>query len=264
MRNIGKILGFLVGGLMLGPFGSVAGLLVGHFLDLGRGQDQIKKQVNQLRGARKIFFQTTFSVMGYLAKVDGRVSEKEIQVAREIMSQLGLNHTQKLRAMHFFNYGKSSDFGFNQQIDEFYEHCGAQPYLVELFMEIQLKSILADNHQNQYKQYALKQICQRLNFSNRAIESLLYQYQSEQAYQQRKTTTRSAQDELSAAYIRLGVSMDTDNKDVKKAYKKLVSQNHPDKLVAKGLPEEMVKMATEKMQKIQNSYDLICKAHGIK
>lgn len=248
---------------MLGPFGSVAGLLIGHFLDLGRGQEQIKQQANQLRGARKVFFQTTFSVMGYLAKVDGRVSEKEIQVAREIMSQLGLNQAQKLRAMHFFNYGKSTEFNFNQQIDEFYQNCGAQPYLVELFMEVQLKSILADNHQNQYKQYALKQICQRLNFSNSAIESLLYQYQSEQAYQKRNTT-RSTGDELSAAYIRLGVTRDTDDKAIKKAYKKLVSQNHPDKLVAKGLPEEMVKMATEKMQKIQSSYDLICKTRGIR
>ncbi len=264
MRNIGKILGFLVGGLMLGPFGAVSGLLMGHFLDLGRGQEQVKKQVHQLRTSRKIFFQTTFSIMGYLAKVDGRVSEKEIQVAREIMSKLGLNQAQKLRAMHFFNHGKSSDFSFNQQIDKFYQYCGAQPYLVELFMEIQLKSVMADNHQNQYKQYALKQICQRLNFSNSAVESLLYQYQSEQAYQKRKRTTRSTVDELSSAYLRLGIAKDTDTKEVKKAYKKLVSQNHPDKLVAKGLPEEMVKMATEKMQKIQNAYDLICQSRGLK
>lgn len=262
MQNIGKIMGFLVGGLILGPFGAVAGLLIGHCLDLGRRQDQIKVQVNQLKTARKIFFQTTFSVMGYLAKVDGRVSEKEIRVAREIMAQLGLTQAQKLRAMHFFNYGKSSEFNFNQQIDKFHQHCGSQPYLVELFMEIQLKNVMADNHQNQYKQYALKQICQKLNFSNSAIESLLYQYKSEQAY--KRAATRSTHDELGSAYVRLGIPRNADAKVIKKAYKKLVSQNHPDKLVAKGLPEEMVKLATEKMQKIQHAYDLICKTRGIK
>lgn len=263
MRYLGKLIGFLIGSAILGPLGAVVGLLLGHVVDLGRRQDAFKQQESQRIQARKTFFQTTFLVMGYLAKVDGRVSEKEIQTAREIMVYLGLDQAQKLRAIRFFSYGKTSEFNFNEQLDIFAFNCGNHPNLVELFVEIQLKSIMADNSDNQYKQYALKEICRRLDFSNEAIESLLYQYQSEKTYRQ-QAQTRNPVDQLQRAYIQLGISKDVDNSTVKKTYKKLVSQNHPDKLVAKGLPEEMVKLATEKMQRIQEAYELICRSRNIK
>ena len=262
MQYLGKLLGFLIGGIILGPVGAVVGLLLGHLVDLGRGQDTVKRQENQSIQARKVFFQTTFLVMGYLAKVDGRVSEKEIIAAREIMSYLGLTEEQKKRAIMYFSRGKSPGFNFNEQLDTFARNCGNHPNLVALFVEIQLKNIMADNAYNQYKQYALKEICRRLNFSNQEIESLLYQYRSERAY--KRETKRSPEDLLQTAYTRLGVAKEADNNTIKKTYKKLVSQNHPDKLVAKGLPEEMVKLATEKMQRIQEAYELICRSRNMK
>ena len=261
MRILGKILGILIGGIILGPVGAVFGMLIGHFFDLGQAENRIVQNDNRVRQARKVFFQSTFSVMGYLAKVDGRVSEREIAAAREVMVRLGLTPKQKLLAIEYFNYGKSMQFNFDQQIDLFQQYCGQQPYLVRLFAEIQIKSAAAEHFENRYKQYALERICNKLNVPKDLIESIKYQMNSERAA---RTKERSPKDELTHAYLILGISKEVDNQRVRKAYKQLVSQNHPDKLVAKGLPESLIKLATEKMQSIQRAYEVICKVRGMK
>jgi len=70
---------------------------------------------------------------------------------------------------------------------------------------------------------------------------------------------KSAQSQLDNAYKVLGVSTQASEKDVKNAYRKLMSQHHPDKLVAKGLPPEMMEVAKQKTQDIQGAYELITK-----
>ena len=68
--------------------------------------------------------------------------------------------------------------------------------------------------------------------------------------------------QLANAYAVLGVKADTPDDELKKTYRKLMSQHHPDKLLAKGLPEEMMKLAKEKTQEIQTAYDLIKKSRS--
>ena len=65
---------------------------------------------------------------------------------------------------------------------------------------------------------------------------------------------------LSQAYKILGVSKNSSEAEIKKAYRRLMSQHHPDKLVSKGLPDEMIQLATEKTQEIRKAYDLIKKS----
>lgn len=261
MRIMGKVTAALLGGIVLGPAGAVIGLLLGHFFDLGHQANKVAENNQTVKQARKIFFQSTFTIMGYLAKVDGRVSEKEIQSAREVMQRLGLSHKQKLLAIEYFNYGKSLKFDFARQIELFNQFCGKNPYLVRLFAEIVIKSASSDHIDNSYKQYALERICKKLNVPKDLIDSIDYQIKSEQA---QHVNQRPPHDELAHAYLVLGVSKDVDDQTVRKAYKQLVSQNHPDKLVAKGLPEELIKLATEKMQSIQIAYELICRTRGMK
>lgn len=261
MRIIGKLSGALIGGFVSGPIGAVIGLLLGHFFDLGHAENRVIQNDSRVRQSRKVFFQTTFAVMGYLAKVDGRVSEKEIVAAREVMRRLGLSEKQKLLAIEYFNFGKSTQFNFDKQISAFFDYCGNNPYLVRLFVEIQIKSAAAEHFDNRYKQYALERICNRLKVPKDLIDSIKYQLNSER---EASRAQRTPEDELSHAYLVLGISKDIENAAIKKAYKQLVSQNHPDKLVAKGLPEEMIKLATEKMQSIQKAYELISKVRGIK
>ena len=64
---------------------------------------------------------------------------------------------------------------------------------------------------------------------------------------------------LADAYLALGVSRDCDDRSLKRAYRRLMSEHHPDKLIAQGVPEDMVKLGTEKSQEIQAAYELIRK-----
>jgi len=66
------------------------------------------------------------------------------------------------------------------------------------------------------------------------------------------------------AYAILNISAQSSDADVKRAYRKLTSQHHPDKLVAKGLPKEMMKLAEEKTHEIRVAYERIREARGIK
>ena len=67
---------------------------------------------------------------------------------------------------------------------------------------------------------------------------------------------------LDHAYAILEVSPTSSKQDVKRAYRRLMSKNHPDKLIAKGLPESMIKIANEKTQAISKAYEQICESKG--
>jgi DnaJ like chaperone protein len=86
MQWFGKGIGGLIGAFVAGPIGSLLGVLVGHQLDQsmngGRGRS--------VREISRLFFEATFEVMGQIAKIDGRVSEDEVRVARRIMQGMRL------------------------------------------------------------------------------------------------------------------------------------------------------------------------------
>ena len=67
---------------------------------------------------------------------------------------------------------------------------------------------------------------------------------------------------LDDAYKALGVSKESTDQEVKKAYRKLISQYHPDKLIGQGLPEDMIAVATEQAKEVQVAYDLIVKSRA--
>ncbi|MGD9592581.1 MAG: co-chaperone DjlA, partial [Candidatus Berkiella sp.] len=211
---------------------------------------------------KKVFFKTTFTMMGYIAKLDGRVSEKEIQVAREAMAHLQLSPEQKKMAIDYFNQGKSPQFDFTAALDNFVKHCGRQPQLVQLFVEIQIQAALVDGQANRLKHQVLLILCDRLKISHSVVLQMEAQRYNDQAYtyqKQEQYVAPNPQDELAKAFALIGVPDSATHAQVKTAYRKLMSQHHPDKLVAKGLPNEMIKVATEKVQRIQAAYDLICK-----
>ena len=68
---------------------------------------------------------------------------------------------------------------------------------------------------------------------------------------------------LADAYAALGVAESASDAEVKKAWRRLMSQYHPDKLIAEGMPEDMVKMATERTQEIQSAWEQVRKARGL-
>jgi len=260
----GKLVGGAFGFMLGGPIGAVLGAALGHQFDSGfKGvmQDETLG-VGATERVQTAFFTTTFSIMGYMAKVDGRVSEHEIHVARQIMEQMRLSQEQKKAAMLLFNEGKQADYPFEAVMTQFRRECARRTNLVQMFLEIMIATAMADGVLHQQEQQLLYKISDLLHFPRHAFEQLLSMVQGQQHYagsaQGKGTTT------LEDAYAVLGVTSSTSDAEVKKAYRRLMSQHHPDKLVSKGLPEEMMTIAKEKTQEIKAAYDDIKKARGMR
>jgi DnaJ like chaperone protein len=211
--------------------------------------------------------------MGYIAKSDGRVSENEIRVATRIMQNMLLTPALKQRAINYYHQGKRADFNLEQVLSSLSRACFQRPNLLHFFLELQLQAAYADGVLSSSKQKILEYICYRLNVDpsiifQRSQQYENYQRQQNQRQYQNYQSGRNYQPPrqvnlLDQAYKTLGVTVSTNNSDLKKAYRKLMSKNHPDKLVSKGLPEEMIKLATQKTVEIKSAYETICKARGI-
>ena len=70
--------------------------------------------------------------------------------------------------------------------------------------------------------------------------------------------------ELATAYTALGLKADATDAEVKRRYRKLMSENHPDKLIAEGVPDELLRVATERAQEITAAYEVIQQSRGSK
>ena len=149
--------------------------------------------------------------------------------------------------------------------------CHRNKVLLKLFVEIQMQTALAERHLTPDKQKVLQKICQYLGFAPLNFSFFEHLFNFEQAFRQQSSQQQGHyqsshyrhQLNLQDAYAILGISTSATPAEIKKAYRKQMSQHHPDKLLAKGLPEEMIKIATEKTQNIKAAYDRICAAKGI-
>lgn len=261
----GKVLGGSFGFMMGGPLGAVLGTVLGHRFD--KGVEGIKQQIPWHSGDQErvqtAFFTATFSIMGHIAKADGVVSKEEIALAQQLMAQMQLNAEQKKTAIKLFNEGKNPDFPLDELLQQFRQECHRRKNLLRMFMEIQIQAAYADGSMDQSERSLLLNISQQLGFSRIEFEHLDNLVRAARQfggggphYQPGQAAPSSAQ-QLKAAYELLDIPANSSDAEVKKAYRRMMNRHHPDKLVAKGLPEEMIKIATEKTQEIKEAYELI-------
>ncbi len=244
---IGGTLGYVFGG----PIGALIGAALGGNLDRGIKMGDQFDTGNQER-VQLAFFTTTFSVMGHIAKADGHVSAQEISSAKNIMAQMQLSAQQRKAAIKLFDQGKATGFPLEEVLHQFKKECHGRRNLVQMFIEIQIATALADGKIDSSEKRILYTIGEILGFSRSQIEHLFNIANGAKASASETLT-------LTQAYKILGVSKGSSEAEIKKAYRRLMSQHHPDKLVAKGLPDEMIALATEKTQEIRKAYDLIKK-----
>src|SRR5690349_1989715 len=144
MKWTGKAVGGVLGLLTLGPVGAALGLLLGHQFDEQAGDDQPRINGNgraeNLAEIGERFFRATFRVMGYLAKADGRVSEREISAARGVMTELRLNPAQVRAAIEYFTAGKQPGFDPAAELGGLRHACQGRPELLRVFLEIQIRA----------------------------------------------------------------------------------------------------------------------------
>lgn len=262
MKFRGKFFGAIIGLLIAGPIGMTLGFIAGHLYDLGYFRAFLQAvQGNIHTQSQQIFFNATFKIMGYVAKSDGRVSENEIRTAQMIMSKMGLNEALKKQAIYLFSVGKEADFNVDQTLYELRQVCHIQPALLQLFLDIQLQMASADGHISPAKKAALQHMCAKLGVTGFQFHHNENQYQ--QYYHYDRKPAQSDTMSLNEAYKLLGIPENATPDAIKKAYRRSMSQNHPDKLIAKGLPPEMIKVATQKTQRIKQAYEQIKKARSL-
>jgi DnaJ like chaperone protein len=255
MQWQGKVVGALIG-LIAGPAGALLGAVLGHGYDLAREQPG-----GDPREIGAALFATAFAVMGHLAKSDGRVSEQEIAAARLLMRQMQLPPDQVALAVDCYTRGKAPAYPLAAELARLRALCGPRRDLLRMFLELELRAALLGNDLAPPARARLLTIAQALGFSAFEFAGL-------------ETVMRlqaggvggagpSAGDggsrgaALQAAYEVLGVAPSATDEEVKKAYRRQMNDNHPDKLMARGLPESMQELAKQKTQRIREAYEAI-------
>jgi len=177
------------------------------------------------------------------------------------MQQMSLNEQQRKMAIELFNKGKQPDFPLDSALQQFRRHAHGQRNLLRMFMEILLHAAYADGDVHYKEEQLLKHIARALGISPYQLAQLEGMVQAQRAFHQGRggqyEPAKPRANLLKEAYQLLGIKETATDAEVKKAYRRQMNQHHPDKLVAKGLPEEMIKIATEKTQEIKAAYDTI-------
>ncbi len=267
---LGKIIGAVIGYMSGGFTGLLIGLFLGHQFDRHLPLWAVKF-LNKVLAKHHIevqraFFEATFSVMGHLAKADGQVSEQEIHLARQVMARMQLSEAAQREAIILFGRGKEPDFDLDAMLQRLHRATQRRRELIQVFLEIQLSAGYADGDLKPAEREVLLKIFATLGFSAVEFERIDATIRAELHNRQSGGSAAGRTRGMSVvdAYAILGIGESATDAEVKKAYRRLTSQHHPDKLAASGLPPEMMKMATEKTHEIRTAYERIREVRGFK
>jgi DnaJ like chaperone protein len=249
MGWIGKMVGGGIGFVLGGPLGAILGATFGHAFDADN--QPLSNETSQLRGSRQAqltFFVAVFSMLAKLAKSDGNVSQKEIDSIEQFMvKDLNLDSEGKRVSINVFRTAIDSPETFQSFAMQFYNQFNMQPQMLEFMIDILLRVSIADGVLSQGEEKLILFAAKTFNFS-------------EEKYL--KIKSRHIND-VDKYYAILGCSSNDPDEAIKKSYRKLVFEYHPDTIASKGLPEEFTKFACDKFQEIQNAYESIKKERGL-
>ncbi|MEJ2173298.1 MAG: co-chaperone DjlA [Woeseiaceae bacterium] len=252
----------IIGALLGAIFGGFPGFLIGGISGYMATMWFRQWLVGSLQVARSALLESTFTVMGALCKADKVVTRDEINTVEQIFRMLNLHGEHRNSAKAAFNRGKQPDFDLDAAVDQFAKISRGRRPLINLFLQLQCMAVAADGRIDPAEHAMLVRIAKRLRLGEADIvqlEALL------RAATARPSAGRgTVQDRLADAYTALGISADSSPAEIKRAYRRLISQNHPDKLASRGLPESMRAVAEERSREINAAYDLVKEARNIK
>jgi DnaJ like chaperone protein len=257
---LAKLVCAAIGYWLLRTPGLLLGLLIGHAIDT---VSRFKRTIGAtLNDAKKAFFETTFTLMGCLAKSDGRISEHEIALTEQLMVRMGLGTEHRQEAIALFKRGAAPEFDVDRQVRLFLAAGGTHLAMRQTLLMFLFNTAAVDGGISPQEHDLLAQIARNLGFAAAQFEQLLRMFTAQDHFSQAPGAPPS-KSTLADAYAALGVSESASDREVKLAYRRLMSEFHPDKLIAEGVPDDMIKLATERTQEIQNAWEQIRKSRGL-
>ena len=194
------------------------------------------------------FFVAAFSMLAKLSKADGRVSEAEMNAVRQFMArELNLNAQSRQAAEQIFQTALDTPQSFEDYAAQFYQHFSAQPQLLEFMVDIFLRVSVADGVLQDAEERLILSAVRIFRINESDYQKIKFQYV--------KDTEKY--------YATLGCNSSDSDEAIKKQYRKLVRDYHPDTIASKGLPDEFVKFANDKFRQIQEAYDAVREERGI-
>lgn len=276
MSVLGKIIGALVGLLLFRhPFGLIIGGFFGHLWDIGALRPQPLRS-----GAPNSFIAPLFALAGAIAKSDGRVSEQEIAATENLMARMQLSPDQRASAIERFSAGKQPNFAVHLTIADLKAWTGGRRDLAFLLLDMLLDIVYAEGPLSPNKFALVRKLCWSLGVHERELAALAamrgYAYAADggayggQAYGSGRTygygydSAREAPRTSTGKdpYAVLGISRDAGEREIKRAYRKLISQHHPDKLG--DVPAELKRRAEERAREINAAYERIQEEKGFR
>ncbi|MFN3235658.1 MAG: TerB family tellurite resistance protein [Pseudomonadales bacterium] len=242
MSWLGKILGGGLGFIVGGPVGAVLGAVAGHHtLDSGNSGGGL---FSALENKQSIYFTATFSMLGKLAKADGVVTQQEVDVIDRVMREnLRLPPPARELAIKIFNEAKNSDQRFEDFAQQFYAEFGNSREVLASIIDLLLLVAHADG--------------QVSDAEEAMIQSAVRIFHLEDHYQQLKGRFAGVPDDINRFYTMLGAKRGDSLASIKKKYRKLAMEYHPDRIQSQGMPPELAAAAEDKFKEIQHAMDMV-------
>ena len=249
-----KLIGALLGFYFLGFFGAFIGYFLGSFIDryIAYGIGGVNPFSQHQR--QSVFLETVFILMGKLAKADGHISQDEIDHVEQFIQKLGMSAEHRQQAIALFKRGADANFDIEPSLKKFIAICGNTHNLKQMLLVYLIVMALADGQIHANEEIILKDVARHFGYDQAAFKQILDMVLNQSHFASGQTPTASRLDD---AYKALGVSKESRDHEIKRAYRKLISQYHPDKLIGQGVPEDMIDVATEQAKEVQVAYDLI-------
>ena len=233
-------------------------LLVGYQFYRGfrHSLKSFERQGENLARVSDEFVRALFGCMGHLAKSDGRVTEDEIRAARLIMHRLGLSPAGVRRAIGWFDDGKRPGYPLVQIVREVRRVSARSAGKRTMFLRLLLEVVLAKPSLGKEERAMIWTVCSELDIGRVELAQLEAMIRAQKGFKRSPAGDADAA-RVRDAYATLGVDPEASNDEIKKAYRRLMNRNHPDKIAGSNPEAAVVAEAERRTREVRSAYEML-------